>query len=249
VGSNPTSGIPAAPAAGPASLVVVCGRFSLSDTNPVRLRARFALPESVEVDERPRFNVAPTDPVLAIRLAEDGRRELGRLRWGLLPGGWAEHGNGGPLINARAETLAEQPAFREAFQDRRCLVPADGFYEWRVGETGKQAVWISRADSELFAFAGIWATLERPDAEPLHSCAIVTCEPNAEVRPIHDRMPVILDRNEEGRWLDPRASEADLRAALRPLPDGELELREVSDAVNDVRQDGPHLLEPPLRLF
>jgi putative SOS response-associated peptidase YedK len=227
----------------------VCGRFSLSDTNPVRLRSRFQLPESAEVDERPRFNIAPTDPVLAIRQGQNGRRELGRLRWGLLPGAWAERGAGGPLINARAETLAEQPAFREAFEGRRCLVPADGFYEWRLGEAGKQAMWISRADGELFAFAGIWAALERPGAGDLHSCAIVTCEPNAELRPVHDRMPVILDRDAEDAWLDPNTNAADLHAALRPLPDGALELREVSDAVNDVRQDGPHLLEPPLRLF
>jgi putative SOS response-associated peptidase YedK len=227
----------------------MCGRFSLSDTNPTRLRTRFLLPESAGVDEQPRFNIAPTDPVLAIRRSEDGGREPGRLRWGLLPGTWAERRSGAPLINARAETLTEQPAFREAFGSRRCLVPADGFYEWRVGEAGKRAMWISRDDGELFAFAGIWAALERPDAEPVHSCAIVTCEPSSEVRPIHDRMPAILDRGAEEAWLDPEAEVSELAAALRPTPDGELTVREVSDAVNDVRQDGPHLLEPPLRLF
>jgi putative SOS response-associated peptidase YedK len=227
----------------------MCGRFSLSDTNPVRLRSRFELPESVEIDEPPRFNIAPTDAVLAIRRGAEGEREPGRLRWGLVPGEWAEQRNGRPLINARAETLAEQPAFREAFERRRCLVPADGFYEWRAEETGKRPVWISRADRDLFAFAGIWAELERPGADPLHSCAIITCEPNAEVRPIHDRMPVILAREAEDAWLDPDGRPADLHSMLRALPDGELEVREVSDAVNDVRQDGPHLLEPPLRLF
>jgi putative SOS response-associated peptidase YedK len=233
----------------PASLDVVCGRFSLSDTNPVRIRARFQLPEAAEVDEPPRFNIAPTDPVLAIRRGDDAARELGRLRWGLLPGAWAEGAAGGPLINARAETLAEQPAFREAFEQRRCLIPADGFYEWRTDESGKHAIWISRPERELFAFAGLWAALERPGAEPVHSCAIVTCEPNAELAPIHDRMPVILDPAVEGAWLDPDAGEPVLLEALRPAPEGALEMREVSDAVNDVRQDGPHLLEPPLRLF
>jgi putative SOS response-associated peptidase YedK len=226
----------------------MCGRFSLSDTNPVRLRGRFDLPESTELDERPRFNIAPTDPVLAIRRLTDGARDVGRLRWGLLPGPWAEERGGQPLINARGETVAEQPAFREAFERRRCLVPADGFYEWRTGENGKQAVWLSRADGELFAFAGIWAALERPGGE-LHSCAILTCAPNGDVRPIHDRMPAILAREAEAAWLDPDRAPAALASLLRPLPDGELEVREVSDAVNDVRQDGPHLLEPPLRLF
>ncbi len=226
----------------------MCGRFTLNDTNPTVLRQRFALPESVELDEEPRFNIAPTDPVLAIRRGEDGVRDAGRLRWGLVPGHWATKRSGRPLINARAESITEQPAFRDAFRERRCLIPADGFYEWQLTEDGKQPMWISRADEELYAFAGIWAELERHE-ETIHSCAIVTCAPNELIRPIHDRMPVILALDAEEAWLEPGLDEDELLALLVPFEDAELAAREVSDAVNNVREDGPHLLEPPLRLF
>ncbi len=226
----------------------MCGRFTLTEVDPGKLRLRFRVDESAEIDERPRFNIAPTDPVLAIRRSPEGAREAGRLRWGLVPGRWAE-GPGRPLINARAETLTEQPAFRDAFRERRCLIPADGFYEWREDERGKQPVWIRRSDGDLFAFAGIWAELQGTGEGPLHSCAIVTCEPNEVVRPIHDRMPVILAPDAESAWLEPESGPGDLLTLLRPLDPEALDVREVSDAVNDVRQDGPELLEPPLRLF
>jgi putative SOS response-associated peptidase YedK len=226
----------------------MCGRFTLTKPDPVRLRARFDLDESVELDERPRFNIAPTDPVLAIRTAAGGRREAGRLRWGLLPGRWAQNGTPA-LINARVETIDRQPAFRDAFLHRRCLIPADGFYEWREDEHGKQAVWISRTDGEPFAFAGIWAALADPGGAGVHSCALVTCEPNELVRPIHDRMPVILGREVEGTWISPDCDPAVLLDLLRPSREDMFTMREVSDAVNDVREDGPHLLAPPLKLF
>jgi putative SOS response-associated peptidase YedK len=227
----------------------VCGRYTLTKIDPATLRARFGfeVDPTFDFDERPRFNIAPTDPVLAIRTADGGRRELGRLRWGLLPGRWAQEGTRA-LINARAETLETQPAYRESFLCRRCLIPADGFYEWRVGQHGKQPVWISREDGEPFAFAGIWAAL-RNGGESVHSCAIVTCEPNEVVRPIHDRMPVILSPDAESEWISPDGDPAGLRDLLRPIEPEGLRVREVSDAVNDVRQDGPHLLAPPLTLF
>jgi putative SOS response-associated peptidase YedK len=227
----------------------MCGRYTLANPDPKRLALRFALPEPFEFDERARFNIAPTDPVLAVRRSERAEeRELGRLRWGLLPGRWAERG-GRPLINARAETVATQPAYRESFRLRRCLMPADGFYEWRKDERGKQPVWISRPDEELFAFAGIWAELARESGATVTSCALITCEPNRLMRPIHDRMPVVLDPDAEAAWLDPEAEEGDLEELLRPAPEEALAVREVGDAVNDVRQDGPELLEPPLKPF
>ncbi len=226
----------------------MCGRYTLTNPDPAKLRARFELDPFAELDERPRFNVAPTDPVLAIRAVEGSRRQPGALRWGLAPGEWALDG-GRPLINARAETVAEQPAFRDAFRLRRCLIPADGFYEWRRDERGKQAVWLSRPDAEPFAFAGIWAALELRDGTAVHSCAIVTCEPNELVRPIHDRMPVILTPEAEGTWIAPDADPVALRDLLRPAAEDVLGVREVGDAVNDVREDGPHLLAPPLTLF
>jgi putative SOS response-associated peptidase YedK len=182
----------------------MCGRFTLTNTDPVRIRARFDILESAEPTgevSEPRYNVAPTDPVLAVRRREDGSRELGTLRWGLVPGRWAERG-GRPLINARAEGIESQSAFAESFRGRRCLIPADGFYEWREDQHGKRPVWVSRPDGDLFAFAGIWAALpRREDDELLHSCAIVTCAPNELIRPIHDRMPVILIPDAEGAWL------------------------------------------------
>jgi putative SOS response-associated peptidase YedK len=226
----------------------MCGRYTLTNADPAVLRARFGIDGPFEFDERPRFNIAPTDPVLAIRTADGGRREAGRLRWGLLPGSWAED-NGRALINARAETIDRQPAYRESFLERRCLIPADGFYEWRQDENGKQPVWITRKDEEPFAFAGIWAAFRDSGGDAIHSCSIVTCEPNELVRPIHDRMPVILDRAAEGSWISPDGDPETLRGLLRALEPDALSVREVSEAVNDVREDGPHLLAPPLKLF
>ena len=226
----------------------MCGRYTLTNPDPGRIRIRFDLDESIKIEEEPRYNIAPTDPVLAVRQAEDGRRDLGRLRWGLVPGRWAQERSGRPLINARAETLEKQPAFRDAYRERRCLIPADGFYEWRTDDHGKQAVWISQPDGGLFAFAGLWAGLET-GGETLHSCTIVTCAPNDVIRPIHDRMPVVFSPEAEAAWLDPGAEPRDLAELLRPAPNDALRLRDVADAVNNVRQDGPHLLEPPLKLF
>jgi putative SOS response-associated peptidase YedK len=224
----------------------MCGRYTLTDPDPARIRGRFDLPESAELaEEVPRYNIAPTDPVLAIRRDDQDERELGRLRWGLLPGRWAERRSGPPLINARAETLESQPAFAESFRARRCLIPADGFYEWRTDGSQKTPVWISHVAGELFAFAGIWAALpSREGSGDVHSCAIVTCEPNELIRPLHDRMPVVLAPDAEARWLEPGAAENELASLLVPAPEDLLVLREVVDAVNDVREDGPHLLEP-----
>jgi putative SOS response-associated peptidase YedK len=226
----------------------MCGRFTLTDPDPRILRARFELDESVEIEEEPRYNIAPTDPVLAVR-ERDGLRNLGRLRWGLVPYWAGGEWKGPPMINARAESVAKVPVFRESFEERRCLIPADGFYEWRQTDTGKQPVWISRRDGELFAFAGLWASSKRDDGEKLYSCAIVTCEPSELIRPVHDRMPVILPRNAEAAWLDEEADPEALRDLLRPLNGDALVLREVGDYVNDVRRDGPELLEAPQRLF
>jgi putative SOS response-associated peptidase YedK len=222
----------------------MCGRYTLTNPDPARLRARFDILESVEIADEPRYNIAPTDPVLAVR-AFDGVRDLGRLRWGLVPGLWAERRGQRPLINARVETLATQAAFAESFRERRCLIPADGFYEWLADERGKRPVWLSRPDGDLFAFAGVWAELRRRGSDHVvHSCAIVTCPPNELIRPIHDRMPVILDPGAEAAWLDPEGIQDELLELLVPAPAEALVAREVPDLVNDVREDGPALIEP-----
>ena len=227
----------------------MCGRFTLTDPDPRLLKFRFDLRETAEVeDEKPRFNVAPTDPVLAVRLDRDGERELGRLRWGLVPH-YADPAKWDRLlINARAETVAEAPAFKHAFNDGfRCLIVADGFYEWQQTDKGKQPFWIHRPEREPFAFAGLWARAKGADEQKLYSCAIVTCPPSEQIAPIHDRMPVILDREDEAGWLDRETPGDELMGMLQPAE--ELELTEVNEAVNSVREDGPHLLDPPLQLF
>jgi putative SOS response-associated peptidase YedK len=225
----------------------MCGRYTLTDPDPRLLRFRFGLTESVEIAQEARYNVAPTDPVLAVRLNDKGEREPGVLRWGLIPQNADPDGFDRLLINARAETVAEAAAFRDAFQTHRCLIVADGFYEWRQEETGKKPVWITRPSREPFAFAGLWAKARRADGSSMHSCAIVTCAPGEVVAPIHDRMPVILSEQAEAEWLDRDTAPERLRGLLVPTDD--LAVTEVSDAVNDVRQDGPALIEPPLRLF
>ena len=225
----------------------MCGRYTLTDPDPRLLRFRFGLREEANIEQEPRYNVAPTDPVLAVRLNEQGEREPGVLRWGLIPHSADPDSFDRLLINARGETVAEAPSFREAFETHRCLIVADGFYEWRAEETGKKPVWITRPSREPFAFAGLWAEAKRGDGSSVHSCAIVTCAPGEVVAPIHDRMPVILEQDDESTWLDPEASPEQLHGLLAPTD--ELTVTEVSDAVNDVRQDGPALIEPPLRLF
>ena len=232
----------------------MCGRFTLTNPSPRRLADRFALDldGGFEFDERPRFNIAPTDPILAVRrspasgLESLAPNEPGHLRWGLLRK--EEDRRGRPLINVRAESIA-RGSFREAVEGRRCLIPADGFYEWKGTPEGKRPTWFSRPERELFAFAGIWNEAIPGDTPQSPSCALITCEPNESVRPIHDRMPVILSRELEGVWLDPDADSSALLELLVPAPDDLLVQREVGDSVNDVREDGPHLLDPPMRLF
>jgi putative SOS response-associated peptidase YedK len=225
----------------------MCGRYTLTDPDPRLLRFRFGLTEEAKIEQGPRYNVAPTDPVLAIRLNAEGEREPGVLRWGLIPHYADPDTFDRLLINARAETVAAAPAFHDAFETHRCLIVADGFYEWRETELAKKPVWITRPSGEPFAFAGLWARAKRADGSAVHSCAIVTCAPGEVVAPIHDRMPVILEPEGESAWLEPPAGEAELLELLEPTDD--LTVTEVSDAVNDVRQDGPALIEPPLRLF
>ena len=220
----------------------MCGRYTLANPNPRRLRLRFGITEEAEIDEEPRFNIAPTDAVLAVRERSDGR-EIGTLRWGLIPGKWATEKKGRPLINARAETIATQPAFAESFRERRCLIPADGFYEWRRDENGKVPVWVHLPEDELFAFAGVWASYQPKGAEPIVSCSIVTTAPNDLMRPIHDRMPVILPRDSEAEWISPNAAPDDLSQLMAPYRE-KLETRDVADLVNSVREDGPALIEP-----
>lgn len=224
----------------------MCGRYTLH-TEKELLARRFALDlDGVEVP--PRYNIAPTQRVPIARL-EQGRRKAREMRWGLVPS-WASTLRGRGMINARAETVCERPAFRAAVRRRRCLMLADGFYEWQAPalERGhKTPYWIALRSGEPFAFAAIWETWRAPDSsEPLLSCALLTLAANPDLEGIHARMPAILRPEAEEEWLDPARDNQPERIleALRTLPPGALAARPVSTAVNRPRNDGPELIAP-----
>jgi putative SOS response-associated peptidase YedK len=221
----------------------VCGRYSLA-VDPRAVRAAFPITEEVLV--RTRYNVAPGDPVLAITTDRSGTPRGELLQWGLVPS-WTDADARAPkMINARAETAAHRPAFRQAFRQMRCLIPADGFYEWRAGADGrKEAFHITASGRQVCAFAGLWSVWHGPAEQTIRSCAILTTAANDAVAPLHDRMPVILPRDAEEVWLDPGTATEELRSMLGPLPPGDTLVRAVGPAVNDARYDGPECLEPP----
>lgn len=224
----------------------MCGRYSLTGPSPDRLRERFRL--GPEIPLEPRYNIAPGQHVAAVTTTRDGDPRGDVLLWGLVPH-WADSPKvGWKMVNARAETVAERPAFRDAFARRRCLIPADGFYEWQRRTHGpKLPWWITREDHEPFAFAGLWATWRAaPDVEPLRTCTILTTQASASLREVHDRMPVILPAQAEGAWLDPATPPDDLLALLEPFT--AITRVPVSTAVNDVGHDAPDCIvavEPP----
>jgi putative SOS response-associated peptidase YedK len=220
----------------------MCGRYTLATPSPADIRARFPIGESVEV--RRRYNVAPGDDVLAVTTNREGQPRGELLRWGLVPS-WARSPDSGlKMINARVETVQERPAFRRAFERYRCLIVADGFYEWRRVALGpKRPFHVTRVDGAPFAFAGLWSIWYRDDGTKLRSCAILTTVPNEAIARLHDRMPVILDPESESSWLDPSTPASGLRTLLDGLSSSETALRPVGPAVNDARYDGPACLE------
>jgi putative SOS response-associated peptidase YedK len=221
----------------------VCGRYTLATPNPADVRARFPIGESVEI--RRRYNVAPGDEVLAVTTDREGNPRGELLRWGLVPT-WAKKPDTGlKMINARVETVAERPAYRRAFERYRCLIIADGFYEWRRQPTGpKQAFHIARADRALFAFAGLWSIWHDDEHEgrTLRTCTILTTAASSAIAPLHDRMPVILAGGAEAAWLEHSQPPDRLRELLAGLRPSDTALRAVGPAVNDARYDGPECL-------
>ena len=221
----------------------MCGRFSQTAT-PDIIAAQFAVTDPPLF--QPRYNIAPTQPVATIRLnPTSGTRECALLRWGLIPS-WAKDSRiGNQCINAKAETVAEKPAFRSSFAKCRCLVIADGFYEWKPGLTHKQPFYISLTDRRPFAFAGLWARWEPAESDPIESCTIITTQPNELVANIHNRMPVILDPTMYEPWLDPSFQNREfLESILRPFPADHMMVVPVSTLVNSPRHDAPQCLEP-----
>ena len=243
----------------------MCGRFVVA-SSPTLLAERFHAEETMEATP-PDYNVAPREDVAVVRerVGDEGtRRVLSRVRWGLVPA-WAKDPSvGDRMINARAETLARSSAFQVAFEKRRCLIPADGFYEWQKippppGATRgrRQPYFIHLRDGEPMAFAGLWAVWKVPDAQVgtigaddgwLRSCSIVTAKANALLEPVHDRMPVVLAERAWDAWLDPTpatgARAAALAQLLVPAPDDWFEMFAVSERVNRVVEKGPELVRP-----
>lgn len=216
----------------------MCGRFTLT-------RAADVVAELFELEDvpvlAPRYNIAPTQSVAAVRVPKDQpRRELSMLHWGLIPSWAKDREIGSRMINARAETVMEKPSFRNAFKSRRCLIVADGFYEWKKLADGKQPHLIRFRDGRPFAFAGLWEHWEDPESGPVDSCTIITTEPNRLMSTLHNRMPVILPTSAYERWLDPGIKGDDkLAALLVPCGDQDLEAYPVGRQVNNPKNDVP----------
>jgi putative SOS response-associated peptidase YedK len=223
----------------------MCGRFTLY-SSPVVLAREFelgALPLLF-----PRYNIAPTQPIALVRRSvETGAHEWALARWGLVPS-WADDVKiGQRMINARSETVADKPSFRSAFRRRRCLIPADGYYEWQqpaAGGSGKRPFYIRRVDQRPLAIAGLWESWQAPDGTPLETCTLLTTAANDRLRTIHDRMPVFLDEPSRHLWLDPETPSPALIQLLHPAADELFATLEVSSRVNNPRHESPDCIEP-----
>jgi len=220
----------------------MCGRFSQAQIAELdREIARLLEAPPLE----PRYNVAPTQDAAVVRERPDGDRVVQLLRWGLIPRWAKDPAIGNRLINARAETAAEKPAFKTPFQRHRCLVPVGGFYEWQKTGKAKQPYFIRRSDGRPLLLAGLWDRWEGEADGPVDSFTILTTEPNELVAPIHNRMPVILGRGDFDAWLDPANRDvAALRAMLRPFAAGEMTAYPVSRYVNSPQHEGPECVSP-----
>lgn len=221
----------------------MCGRFVL-DADAQTIQIEFNLTTLPEVGVQARYNIAPTQPVMVI--TNQSPQVATFQRWGLIPSWSKDPSVGSSLINARAETLEEKPSFRASFKRRRCLIPASGFYEWGKGEgKTKQPYYIYLKDKPVFAFAGLWDVWNSPTGEEIHTCTIITAEPNDLIRPLHHRMAVILDPEDYELWLSPDELPA---TALKPLLNiysaDEMAYHAVSTLVNNVRNDSPACIAP-----
>ena len=219
----------------------MCGRFTLT-ANAHEIEEAFGLFDGLDPALPPRYNIAPTQQILALRSTEAGRRYVS-LRWGLVPF-WADDLKiGSRLLNARADGIATKPAFRDALKKRRCLILADGFYEWRTEGKAKLPFHIRRIDRKPFAFAGLWERWSKGES-PVESCTIVTTDANDFMKPLHDRMPAILDPKDYDRWLGPSQEPASVVELLRPGANDGYEMTAVSPKVNNARFEDPACLEP-----
>ena len=221
----------------------MCGRFAFFSAREAIVRL-FDLPADTP-DVEPHYNIAPTQYVAAVRINREGARKLSMLYWGLVPS-WAKDKTGGArMINARAETLRDKPAFRKAYERRRCLVLANGYYEWQRAGASKQPWFIKLTSGEPFGMAGLWEAWRDPaDGEWLRSCSIVTTKPADSIGQLHDRMPVILPPATYAAWLDPANDDLDSLDALLAPSSADLTAHPVAGRVNSARIDEPSLVEP-----
>jgi len=220
----------------------MCGRF-VRFTNADVIGELYGLRSVPSLE--PGYNIAPSESVFAVRInPETGKREGVMLKWGLVPHWAKDPAIGNRMINARAETVADKPSFRDAMKKRRCLVIADGFYEWRRKPPPSQPFFFKLAVGGPFALAGLWERWQDPKGPVLETCAILTTSANGLMTPVHDRMPVIIAADDFGRWLDPGTDAAVVAALLQPAPDSLLASFPVSRAVNSPANDGPALIEP-----
>ena len=218
----------------------MCGRYAIT-TAPEAIRQLFGYLEQPNFP--PRYNVAPTQPVPIVRMVE-GKRQLALVRWGLIPA-WVKDPRGFSLvINARGESVLDKPAFRNAMKYRRCLFPADGFYEWKRNGERKQPYFVRLKSGQPMAFAGLWESWMGPDGEEMETATIVTTTASRSIAHIHDRMPVIVPPEAFDFWLDPKVGAEMAASVIQPARDALLECYEVSSAVNRTANDSPKLLEP-----
>jgi len=225
----------------------MCGRFVLISSMEA-LAQQFALSPLMATASPPlypRYNIAPTQPVVAIRQVDSsGERELTHFRWGLIPSWSKDSKIGSRLINARSETVTDKPSFRAAFKRRRCLIPANGFYEWQRTGDKKQPIYIHSENDDPFALAGLWEIWQSADGDMLESCTILTTEPNELMRPIHNRMPVIIEAPDYDLWLDPGPDPQIALHLLRPYPAHKMAAYPVSTLVNSPKNDAPQCIVP-----
>jgi putative SOS response-associated peptidase YedK len=221
----------------------MCGRFTLSQTAEA-IYQTFHVNKIPDVEAQ--YNIAPTQMVAAVLYnPESNQREFQKLRWGLIPSWAKDLGMGAKLINARAETAAEKPAFRSAFKHRRCLVVADGFYEWQTKEGKKQPYYFHLQERKPFGFAGLWEQWRSPQGEEITSCTILTTKCNELLQPIHERMPVILQQQDYSLWLDPQVQTPEpLQQLLQPYPSEAMMAYPVSTVVNSPKHNSPDCIKP-----
>jgi putative SOS response-associated peptidase YedK len=221
---------------------IMCGRFALK-TPPRSIQEHFLLPETVALS--PRYNIAPSQEIAVVRhLPGKPFRQLDMLRWGLIPHWSKDMRIGYKMINARAETLAQKPSFRAAFKKRRCLVIADGFYEWAHSGKTKQPMYVSLKNGSVFAFAGLWESWHSPEGSTVESCTIITTSANELLYEIHDRMPVILRPEQYATWLQDSSQEQSLQQLLMPYPSEAMTAYRVSQEVNSPKNDTPACIKP-----